>query len=162
MATIIRVMAARQARGLGGTLLIGGDGGERTRLEALAAELGVTPVVRFLGAIPLHQVPEVIAAADVFLLDTAYEGLSHQLLEVMAAGVPIITTPVGGNVELITHEVEGLLVPVGDIAAYDQAIDRLLDDEALRTNMVAHAKLKAAQFAGHDAVAALAKRLENL
>lgn len=73
-----------------------------------------------------------IKAADCFVLNTGYEGLSHQLLEVMAIGTPIITTPVGGNVEIITHEKSGLLAPHNDRDMFGVHIRRMSTDAALR------------------------------
>lgn len=63
-----------------------------------------------------------IKAADLFVLNSGYEGFSHQLLEVMALGTPIITTEVGGNPELIEDQIHGRLVPYNDIGAIKQAI----------------------------------------
>lgn len=162
MDTLIRVVAARQTRGETVSLVIGGDGPERARLEALARELGVSDQVRFMGALTFAEVMRPVRAADIFLLDTAYEGLSHQLIEVMAIGTPIITTPVGGNPELLTHEEQALLVPVGDVAAYDEAITRLLSDESLAARLVASAKERAAGFAATDAVPQIAQLLRTV
>jgi glycosyltransferase involved in cell wall biosynthesis len=146
MKTLIKLMALRQARGEDITLVIGGDGPERQSLVDYAAKLAVTDSVRFLGSLPMGEVSKVVKAADVFLLDTAYEGLSHQLLEVMAIGTPIITTNIKGNTELLTTEVEALLVAVGDVDAYDQSLTRVLGDEALARSMVEHAQHKTAKF----------------
>jgi glycosyltransferase involved in cell wall biosynthesis len=97
----------------------------------------------------------------VFVLNTAYEGLSHQLLEVMAIGTPIITTPVGGNPELITDGKEGLLVPVDDVPAYEQAVTKLLADTALMQSLAANARARAATFSSTDAVSGIAEVLKT-
>jgi len=161
MHTLIELIAMRKARGEITTLVIGGDGPERARLEALARERGIETQVRFVGTLTHDAVAAVVTAADVFILDTAYEGLSHQLIEVMALGTPIITTPVGGNPELITDGVDGLFVPVGDVHAYDAALTRLVTDDALRSTLTAKAKTRAEQFAARDAVAELALMLRS-
>ncbi len=161
MQTLIELVAHRRARDEAVTLVIAGDGPERERLESLAREHEVVDAVRFVGTLTSDAVAAVVTAADIFLLDTAYEGLSHQLIEVMALGTPIVTTPVGGNPELIADGVEGLFVPVGDVAAYDAAVSRLTSDEALRTRLVTAAKARATQFAARDAVAELATCLQT-
>ena len=161
MDTLIRVVAKRQERGEATQLVIGGDGPERGRLEVLARELGVTDQVRFVGALSFDAVFAVVRAADVFLLDTAYEGLSHQLIEVMAIGTPIVTTPVGGNSELLTDEKDALLVSVGDVAAYDAAITRLLADDNLRYMLTTAAKARAATFSSTDAIPRVAQLLRH-
>jgi len=66
--------------------------------------------------------------ADVFVLNSTYEGLSHQLIEVMSLGTPIVATAVGGNPELIEDKVDGLLVPPGDDNALYAALKRVEED----------------------------------
>ncbi len=96
------------------------------------------------------------------MLNTAYEGLSHHLIEAMALGTPIVTTPVGGNPELITDCVEGLLVPVNDVAALDAAVSRILQDASLRERLSAAGQTKAASFAATDAIPQIAQLLRQL
>jgi glycosyltransferase involved in cell wall biosynthesis len=74
-------------------LLLAGDGPERTRLQALAADLGVAARVRLLGA--RADVPRLLAALDVFALTSRMEGLPLALLEAMATALPVVATPVG-------------------------------------------------------------------
>jgi glycosyltransferase involved in cell wall biosynthesis len=87
-----------------------------------------------------------VKAADVFVLNTAYEGLSHQLLEVMDIGVPIVTTEVGGNPELIEKDVSGFLVPCNDVSELVESIERLLASEDLRSRFATHAKVRTKNF----------------
>ncbi len=162
MHTLIALMARRKAALLPGTLYIGGDGPERARLEEQVRVNQLETQVRFLGALSFGDVFTAVREADVFLLDTAYEGLSHQLLEVMALGTPIVTTPVGGNSELLTDGVEALLVPVGDVAGYDNAVNRLLADSTLRDRLIAAAQAKATTFASVDAVPLIAQLLRRV
>ncbi|HRH24711.1 MAG TPA: glycosyltransferase family 4 protein, partial [Candidatus Paceibacterota bacterium] len=90
------------------SLVIVGSGPEQEALTRLAhKKLGGAGFV--LGELPHADALAVMQAADVFALNTAYEGLSHLLIEALALGLPIITTPVGGNTELITHGKNGML-----------------------------------------------------
>jgi glycosyltransferase involved in cell wall biosynthesis len=109
--------------------LIVGDGGRRTELEAHARRLGLENRVIFTGF--RTDVPELLSEAAISVLPSLSEGLSNSLLESMASGVPVIAANVGGNPEIIEHDVSGLLVPVRDSAALAGAMSRLLDDAPL-------------------------------
>ncbi len=91
-------------------LLIIGEGPEREALAQQIRSLDLEKKITLLGGLPQERLWEYLVAADVFVLNTSYEGFSHQLLEVAALGTPIVTTNVGGNPEIITHEREGFLV----------------------------------------------------
>ncbi len=160
--TLIDVVARRVAHGDVTTLVIGGDGPDRAALEHYVHDRDVTAHVRFTGALTHDQVFRYIKAADIFLLNTAYEGLSHQLQEVMSIGTPIITTPVGGNPELITDGVEGLLVPVDDVAGFDTAIDRLLAEAEVCDEMTAAARARLAHFAPDASMSTLVTLLKSV
>jgi N-acetyl-alpha-D-glucosaminyl L-malate synthase BshA len=125
-ATLLRAFAevARQRQDT--DLLLVGDGPLRSSLEQLARSLGIGDRVRFLGV--RHDVPLILRAVDVFVLTSVSEAASITLLEAMASGVPAVVTAVGGNPEMIHHNVEGLLVPRGDPQATAVAIGQLLDD----------------------------------
>ena len=97
-------------------LLVVGDGPERVRLEALAGE-----EVCFLGN--RDDVPELMAALDVFVLCSRNEGISNTILEAMATGLPVVATAVGGNHELVVEGVTGRLVPEGDSGALAAALE---------------------------------------
>lgn len=114
-------------------LQIAGDGPERARLEALAAELGVADAVQFLGF--RHNVTELMLAADVFLMSSHYEGISIALLEAMNCRLPVVATRVGGVPETVADGQTGLLVPDDDAAAMAAAMARLADDPALRQRL---------------------------
>lgn len=111
-------------------LVIVGDGPERGRLESLA-QAACSERVVFTGALAHAELMAVIQQADVFVLNSTYEGLSHLLLESLSLGTPTVATSVGGNPELIRNEENGLLVPVEDTEALKRAIARLLSDKAL-------------------------------
>jgi glycosyltransferase involved in cell wall biosynthesis len=109
-------------------LIIGG-GRRQPEMAAMVRDLSLTPFVNFLG----HRadVPDLLAALDIFVLPSHSEGISRALLEAMAAGLPVVVSNVGGSPEVVQHEIDGLLVPVKDVAALAQALIRLLSDPAL-------------------------------
>ncbi len=107
-------------------LWIVGEGPERGRLQALAAELGVADRVDFHGALPQDRLPALYAAADLLLLASDNEGWPNVLLEAMACGTPVVATAVGGIPEVIAEPVAGRLVRERRPAAFVQAIRALL------------------------------------
>jgi sugar transferase (PEP-CTERM/EpsH1 system associated) len=109
-------------------LALVGDGPERPALEAMATALGLGDRVRFLGA--RDDVHQWLAAANVFVLPSLYEGISISLLEAMAARLPSVVTRVGGNPEVVTDGEDGLLVESGDVAAMAGALSALAQDPA--------------------------------
>lgn len=117
-------------------LLVAGDGDMLEAWKALARDLGIERRAHFLGNVPYERIPDLICAADVFVLNSEYEGLSHTLLEVSALGTPIVASRIGGNPEVVEHECNGLLVPLRDDEALRAAIARLLDDPDLARRFV--------------------------
>jgi glycosyltransferase involved in cell wall biosynthesis len=160
--TVIDVIALRTVRGEKTTLVIAGSGPEELALKAYAEAKGVSDKVRFVGALTQDALFAVIKAADVFVLNTAYEGLSHQLLEVMTIGTPIVTTPVGGNPELITDGVEGRLVAVNDTQAFDVAITEMLQNETLRETYTRNAQKRVEAFSAETAIVNITKFLRSV
>jgi glycosyltransferase involved in cell wall biosynthesis len=118
-----------------------GDGPLRPDLESLAVELRVPDRVKFLGI--RTDIPELMRAADAFILTSLSEAASLTLLEAMASGLPSVVTNVGGNPELVRHEREGLLFPRGDAAGCADAIRRVLRDSELAARLGAAARARA-------------------
>ena len=144
------------------TLAIVGGGPERAWLEAEAAAAGVAGRVRFTGSVPHATVQDYLRAADVFVLNTRYEGLSHVMLEAMAAGAPVVASAVGGNPEVVQDGVNGLLVPLDGAAAIARAVDSLLDDPALAGRLRARAAHDVLAYRWDELVARTATTLEEL
>jgi glycosyltransferase involved in cell wall biosynthesis len=115
------------------TVLVVSDGPERATLEALRAQLGLTSEqVRFLGA--RSDVPDLMRAADAYLMSSAWEGLPMVLLEAAAAHLPIVATDVGGNADIVLAERSGVLVPAHQPAALAAAMTRVMaSSDATRT-----------------------------
>jgi glycosyltransferase involved in cell wall biosynthesis len=110
-------------------LLVVGDGPLRAALEAECQERGLADIVQFLGM--RQDVPQLLAACDIFCLPSLYEGLPLVVLEAMAMRCPIVATAVDGTAEAIEDEQQGLLVPAADVQALEGALQRLLSDPAL-------------------------------
>ncbi|WP_433131784.1 glycosyltransferase family 4 protein [Micromonospora sp. CA-240977] len=109
-------------------LLVAGDGLDRDGISAALADAGEVEV-RLLGN--RLDVPDLLAAADVFVFPTLHENLSNALLEAMAHGLPVVASAVGGNVEVLRSG-GGRLVPAGDPDSLAAALTPLLDDPAER------------------------------
>lgn len=107
-------------------LAIVGDGELRDDLEAQVVRLGLKGHVIFTGE--RDDVPDLLAAADLFVLPSVSEGLPISLLEAMASSLPIVATDVGGIPELVVEGVNGHLTKAGDAPAMSRALLSLLDD----------------------------------
>jgi glycosyltransferase involved in cell wall biosynthesis len=106
--------------------LLVGDGPLRGDLTTQASELGIAEKVIFTGF--RADMPEVLAASEIFVLSSAWEGLPIALLEAMAARCTVVCTAVGGVPQVIEHGVTGLLVPPADPQALAQALLECLQD----------------------------------
>lgn len=130
---LIRAVDQLIDSGLPVSLIIAGDGPERSRLEALIRELKREDQIRLTGHVSDPRV--VFAALDAFVISSTSEGLPNVLLEAMACGVPVISTAVGGIPKVITDEHDGLLIPSGSEAALVTSLTRLLHNDALRVSL---------------------------
>jgi glycosyltransferase involved in cell wall biosynthesis len=123
-------------------LVVGGPGPEgdiSERLRNQAAALGVAERVHFLGRYPPAELRLPLSAGDVFVLATGYEGWANVFLEAMACGLPVVTTDVGGNSQVVKAPWLGTLVPFGDRSALTNALDDALSREWDRPAIRAHA-----------------------
>jgi len=118
-------------------LLVGGGELENTVREQVAA-LGLQERVRFLGV--RADVADILRASDMFVLSSRWEGNPLSVMEAMAAGLPVVSTAVGGVPELVREGVTGLLVPSEDAGALAQAMQALVDDPVRRQAMGAAAR----------------------
>jgi glycosyltransferase involved in cell wall biosynthesis len=109
-------------------LRIVGDGSERPRLESLIRELRLENHVTLVGA--RDDVPRELRRAGFYVASSLKEGISLTLLEAMAVGLPVVTTNVGGNPEVIEEGVTGRLVPSGDPQSLAQAIVSMCDAQS--------------------------------
>ena len=112
-----------------------GYGGERGRLEALAAELGVSDRVFFLGKVAHDELPAYYSLADVCAVPSYSESFGLVALEAQACGTPVVASRVGGLRQIVLDGITGYTIPEHDPPAYAAALTRVLDDDALRRTL---------------------------
>jgi glycosyltransferase involved in cell wall biosynthesis len=113
---------------------IAGDG-HVDAARAAAQEAGLADRVDIPGWVGSEQVAELIANADIMVLPSFHENLPISIIEAMAAGLAIVVTPVGAVEDIITNDVNGLLVPPGDVDALTAVLSRLVADPELRARL---------------------------
>ncbi len=141
--TALRAVAELARRGVDVELRIVGDGPERAHLTFLVDQLDLADRVTLLGTRTSAEVREELDATDVLLLPSLSEGISNAVLEAMAAGRPVLTTDCGGMREVVDDGVDGLVVPIADVDAVADALERLAADPDLRTRLGAAAAERA-------------------
>ena len=137
-------------------LALSGDGPCRADLEAFVAEKNLCDSVLFLGI--RDDVPNVLSAADVFVLSSDYEGSPLSVMEALTARLPVVSTSVGGVPELINDGKTGLLVPPSDADSLHIAMSKLMDPETRIAFKEAVNELDVMQYD----ISVTAKNYENL
>jgi glycosyltransferase involved in cell wall biosynthesis len=138
------------ARG-GGLFLFVGDGPESTPCRTLAGKLGVEADIQFLGARPHNEVPEIMAASDVFVSTSNLTNMAMPTCEAMMCGVPVVAFDTGTTRDVVKDGETGRVVADGNIEALADAIVSLLDDPAMRSTMGEKARALARRtFVGWD------------
>ncbi len=134
---LIEACAILRARRVPFRCVLVGDGPERPAIEAQIARSGLGELVRLLGDQPQDRIRALIEESDVMALPSTVtangmmDGVPVALMEAMAAGLPVVSTPVSGIPELIQDGRTGLLVPEGDGRALADALERLHEDPAM-------------------------------
>lgn len=123
---------------------IGGDGGLESEVRSLVKELNMSEKIAFTGF--RKDLPFLLPELNVFLFTSKTEGLGTSILDAFAAGVPAVASRAGGIPEMVEHERTGLLAPVGDVAAFSQQVLRVLDEPALRSQLLQGAKQRVQAF----------------
>ncbi len=126
--------------------LVAGQGYFLERLEGLVRENKLDQTVVFLGRVKQEDIPYFLKAAEVLVLYSGYEGMSHVLLECLAAGVPVVVSRKGGNPEVIEDGQTGILVPFNDAQKLQEAILRILNDRSLAEKIKINQEEKAKFF----------------
>ncbi len=124
-------------------LIIGGDSPEgniRNQLEQQVKTLELEKHVQFLGALSSEQLKKPLSTADIFTLSTANEGWANVFLEAMACGLPVVTTDVGGNREVVNNDDLGIIVPFDDKQALVNALFQSLERTWDKENIIAYAR----------------------
>ncbi len=114
-------------------LVFAGDGPKQSTLKAKVDELGLTETVLFLGV--RHDVPRLLAVADIFVQPSLWEGLSLALLESLFAKLPVLATRVEGTVDVVEDGITALLVPPGNPDSLAISLRRLITDPDLRRKL---------------------------
>ena len=122
-------------------LLVLGEGSLEEQVAAYVRSHGLSSRVHLLGK--QNNIPSILAASDVFVLGSDWEGNPLAVMEAMAAGLPVIATDVGGVPELVRCGKEGILVRAGDWSGFADAMRDLLDDAPKRIAMGAAAQTRA-------------------
>ncbi|MEI8033410.1 MAG: N-acetyl-alpha-D-glucosaminyl L-malate synthase BshA [Chlorobiaceae bacterium] len=124
---IVRIFHALSLQ-INATLLLVGDGPERSGAETLARELGIAGRIRFMGK--LDDIVPLLSISDLMLMPSNAESFGLAALEAMACGVPVVATMAGGFPEFIVSGRHGYLLPPGDIEGMTGQALRLLTDQA--------------------------------
>ena len=127
-------------------LVIVGSGPDKSILEAMIKNLRLERKVILAGRKNLEEVAEYLATADMAVLNSGYEGFSHQLLEAMIAGVPLITTNAGGNREIIHQGQNGIMVKYNDEFNLIEVIRAIWNNQELQDHFIAEGKKTASHF----------------
>ncbi len=143
---VLRAFALIQRRYPEARLTVGGDGGERRRLEQLARELKLRNTT-FTGLIPSDRMPAVYDAHDIYLTATDIDNMPNSITECFAAGLPVVTTDAGGVPYIVRHEETGLMVECDNHEALAANAARLLEDQELAAAIARRAREECAQYA---------------
>ncbi|MBI2195389.1 MAG: glycosyltransferase [Planctomycetes bacterium] len=133
MDLVLRALAQIPENPVRTRLRIAGEGPLGPELKALAAKLGVSGRVEWLGSVP--DLAPVLASSDAFVLASDWEGMPNVVLEAMASGLPVAATAVDGTLELVRDGETGILIPPNSVPDLAAAIQRLAGSPDLRQNM---------------------------
>jgi glycosyltransferase involved in cell wall biosynthesis len=127
-------------------LVIVGDGPERSRLEDLVRQNQLTDRVYFAGQRSKPETLGLMAACDLFVLNSTYEGFPHVVLEAMSAGLPVVATAVGGTPELVRDRENGLLIAPNANGALSKTLMNLMSSSEERQRLAAGAQETTQRF----------------
>lgn len=148
----IRAFARIKEKYPDATLFIAHDGPLRNHLETFARNLGLCNV-KFIGSVSRQQTPEVYEHADVYLMSPNIDNMPVSVLECFAAGLPVISTRVGGVPYVVEHDRTGLLVDCNDHEAMATAAFRLLEEPGLAVRLTRNAQEECHRYAAAAVVA---------
>ena len=160
---------ARKELGLSGKILV--SIGRSVPWKGFEMLNGLMPEIKkkypdaklfIISSRPHEEVLKYLKAADIFLLNTGYEGFSHQILEAMAVGAPTISTHAGGNKEILVNRQNALVAGYNDKEGWMEAIFELLDNPALAQNLADNAKKDIQKFTGQNMIEETLKVLKEI
>lgn len=145
------------------TAVLVGDGPDRPAMEELARNLGIAGRVTFAGWREADEVQAHLAAADIFVGPSKFEGQGLVFAEALQAGLPVVATAVGGIPDVVRHEETGLLVPVEAPEAIAAAVERLVGAPSLvRRLCQAGAELVRHEFTGRTSALAFSELFREI
>jgi len=109
-----------------------GTGAAQAELDTLAAKLGVSDLIHYVGTVPYDQLEQSYQYADIFVLTSLSEGMPSVILEAMGCGLPIIASNVGGNNEIVSEGENGFLISGDDIEGLAGRLAELINNQTLR------------------------------
>ena len=144
-------------------LLIAGDGPEKNNLLSLAEKNKLGKRIHFAGRVANEEIPKYLKMSDIFVRASLSEGLGNSFLEAMAAGIPVVGTPVGGIPDFLfdpknSPEPTGLFCKPNDPKSIAEAIERIISDKGLRDELVSNARTFVSEKYGWEKIA---KQLET-
>lgn len=140
---VVRGAAELRDRGHQIHLTVVGDGVERAALSQLVVDLGLTDVVSLTGWIDdWGRLGDLYRDSFAFVFASEDEALPLVIMEAMAVGLPVVSTPAGGLETWLSHERDALLIPEADPHALANSVERLHDDPALRARVIAAARTR--------------------
>jgi glycosyltransferase involved in cell wall biosynthesis len=149
--TALRCLARVTREALTARLILVGDGPEDAAIRTQVEQLGLAQSVLFLGL--RKDVAQLLRAADLFLLSSVSEGIPLAVIEAMCAGLPVVSTEVGGTAEVVRDGHTGMLAAAGDDAALADAILRLHRDPDLRRRLGENGRLRARELFSEEQMA---------
>jgi glycosyltransferase involved in cell wall biosynthesis len=142
-------------------LLIVGDGDQRQSLTKQAGNSPAKDHIYFLGH--RSDTVAILKVCDIFALPTLAEGMSNAIMEAMAAGLPVITTDIDANQDLITDNHSGILVPPANIALLEHALTKLINNPDVRLRLGANAaKLIKQKYSLDQVIPQIHQMLQNI
>ena len=142
-------------------LLIVGSGNLRSSLELHATRYTLQNRVQFIGEVPHAQLPQHLWASDIFCRPSLSEGMGNSFIEAMAAGLPVIATPIGGIPDFLKEKETGLFCGMNDPKSIADAVLLLDEQPALREAIIASARRMVAEHYDWDIIASKMRGIFN-
>ncbi len=142
-------------------LVIVGEGPEQKILQTMVKNMGLEKKVYLIGKQSKKDLAVYLAASDIFALNTGYEGFSHEILEAMIAGVPVVTTSAGGNKEVIHQGENGFMIKYNDEFNLIEAIKTVWQTPELQKRFTENGKETAEYFSVEKMLEKTAKVLTS-
>ena len=140
-------------------IIVVGDGPDRKKIETMIEKYNLKDKVFLLGRVQYFDLPKLMAACDIFVRPSLAEGFGISFIEAMACGVGVVATPVGGIVDFLKDKENGLTCQPGNPKDIAEKIKTLIQDKALRNELVKNARKMVQDIYGWDKIA---ERLRNI